>query len=99
MLNGTTARGERVTAWVRPEHVELGDASAGANVLRGVIEDLSYQGDHVRVHVTLPGDTHVVAKCVRTRAAQLQRGHAAVVRFSAEHCMAFAQQAPAGGSL
>jgi putative spermidine/putrescine transport system ATP-binding protein len=99
MLNGTTARGERVTAWVRPEHVELGDASAGANVLRGVIEELSYQGDHVRVQVTLPGDMHVVAKCVRTRAGQLQRGNAAVVRFSAEHCMAFAQQPAAGGSL
>jgi putative spermidine/putrescine transport system ATP-binding protein len=99
MLNGMTARGERVTAWVRPEHVELGDASAGANVLRGVIEELSYQGDHVRVQVTLPGDMHVVAKCVRARAGQLQRGNAAVVRFSAEHCMAFAQRPAAGGSL
>jgi hypothetical protein len=42
---------------------------------------------------------HVVAKCVRTRAGQLQRGNAAVVRFSAEHCMAFAQQPAAGASL
>ncbi len=91
-LSGASARGEPVTAWVRPEHIELGDASTGANVLRGVVEEVSYQGDHVRVRVVLPGDMQVVAKCARTRGAHLQRGSAAVVRFKAEHCMAFAQQ-------
>lgn len=96
-LSGMTARGERVTAWVRPEHVELGDASAGANVLRGVIEEVSYQGDHLRVRVVLPGDTQVIAKCARVRGSQFQRGNAAVVRFSPDHCMAFAQQ-PANGA-
>ena len=96
VMNGTSASGQRVTVWVRPEHVEIGDTSAGANVLRGVIEELSYQGDHVRVRVTMPGDTHVVAKCARSRAGQLQRGDAAVLRFSAEHCTAFAQQSAVG---
>jgi putative spermidine/putrescine transport system ATP-binding protein len=97
-FSGAVARGERVTAWVRPEHVELGDASAGANALRGVIDEVSYQGDHVRVRVALAGDAQIVAKCARTRGGQFQRGTNAVVRFSSEHCMAFAQQAPTGAA-
>jgi putative spermidine/putrescine transport system ATP-binding protein len=95
---GVVGRGERVTAWVRPEHIELGDALVGVNVLRGVVDEVSYQGDHVRVRIALPGDTQVVAKCARNRASQLQRGNAAVARFSAEHCTAFAQRPAAGVS-
>jgi putative spermidine/putrescine transport system ATP-binding protein len=95
-FSGAVSRGERVTAWVRPEHVELGDASAGANVLRGVIDEVSYQGDHVRVRVVLAGDTQIVAKCARTGNGKYQRGAAAVVRFGAEHCMGFAQQPSTG---
>jgi putative spermidine/putrescine transport system ATP-binding protein len=94
--HGVVGRGERVTAWVRPEHIDVGEVCAGANVLRGVVDEVSYQGDHVRVRVALPGETHVVAKCARNRASQLQRGNAAVVRFSAEHCTAFARQPDAG---
>jgi putative spermidine/putrescine transport system ATP-binding protein len=94
--HGVVERGERVTVWVRPEHIDVGDASAWANVLRGVVDEVSYQGDHVRVRVVLAGDAHIVAKCARSRVNQLQRGNAAVVRFSAEHCMAFAQQQPMG---
>ena len=97
-ISGAVGRGDRVTAWVRPEHVELGDASAGANALRGVIDEVSYQGDHVRVRVALAGDTQIVAKCARTRGGQFQRGTNAVVRFSSEHCMAFAQQAATGAA-
>jgi putative spermidine/putrescine transport system ATP-binding protein len=95
---GVVGRGEHVTAWVRPEHIELGEAAAGANVLHGVVDEVSYQGDHVRVRIALPGDAHVVAKCARTRASQLHRGNAAVVRFSTEHCTAFGRQ-PAAGAL
>jgi putative spermidine/putrescine transport system ATP-binding protein len=95
-LAGSVERGERVTAWVRPEHIELVHVAAnGANVLNGSIQEVLYQGDHLRVRVALAAGAEVIAKCARGKAEQLRRGDSAAVAFSPEHCVAFAEQ-PAG---
>ena len=43
----------RVTLAVRPEGIELGDGHAGANRLRGVVEDIHFLGSIVRIRVKL----------------------------------------------
>lgn len=90
-LSGPAQIGERITAWVRPEHVQLGGGSALANVLDGRIQDVVYHGDHLRVRVTLPSGVDVIAKCSRTRSDHLQRGANATVSFTADDCTAFAE--------
>lgn len=83
--------GERVSAWVRPEHIELGAASSLANALEGRVQEVVYQGDHLRVRLALPFGAEVIAKCSRGQAERLQRGSSATIGFRAEDCMAFVE--------
>ncbi|HEV8334268.1 MAG TPA: ABC transporter ATP-binding protein [Steroidobacteraceae bacterium] len=84
--------GTRVCAWVRPEHLQLG-ATTLANSLDCRVQEVVYQGDHLRVRLALPFGAELVAKCSRSQSACLPRGASATVAFAAENCMAFDENA------
>jgi putative spermidine/putrescine transport system ATP-binding protein len=52
VVTGTPADG-KVTLAVRPEGIELGEGPAGANHLRGVVDDINFLGSIVRIRVRL----------------------------------------------
>ncbi|HEX7114850.1 MAG TPA: ABC transporter ATP-binding protein [Steroidobacter sp.] len=94
------SRGDRITAWVRPEHVEIGAAPGATadNVLKGRIQDIVYQGDHLRVRVVLSAGAEIIAKCSRATAQRLERGADTTVSFSIEDCMAFVDSQACGAA-
>ena len=92
---GSAAPGEPVTAWVRPEHIEIGPGAALGNELIGRIQETVYQGDHLRVRVTLSAGAEIVVKCARAAADRLQRGATTRIGFSPDDCHAYAATNPA----
>jgi putative spermidine/putrescine transport system ATP-binding protein len=52
VISGNPAGG-KVTLAVRPEGIELGEGPAGANHLRGVVDDINFLGSIVRIRVRL----------------------------------------------
>ncbi len=95
--------GEKVSAWVRPEHIDLqigpapaDDGQAVKNSLRGQIGELVYHGDHVRAHVALTDGAQIITRCSRAAGKRLRPGAAVTLRFRREDCRVFAQQPEAG---
>jgi hypothetical protein len=60
------------------------------------VQEVVYQGDHLRVRLALSFGAELVAKCSRSQAACLPRGASATVAFAAENCMAFDEDAGEG---
>jgi putative spermidine/putrescine transport system ATP-binding protein len=90
------APGESVTAWVRPEHIEIGPGATFGNELSGRIHEIVYQGDHLRVRVALAAGAEIVVKCARAAGERLQRGATTRIAFKPDDCHAFAGAGPAG---
>lgn len=90
------APGVSVTVWVRPEHIEIGTGSVLGNELTGRIQEIVYQGDHLRVRVVLAAGAEIVVKCARAWADRLQRGATTRIAFSPEDCHAYASSGAAG---
>jgi putative spermidine/putrescine transport system ATP-binding protein len=65
-VTGETGEGTPVIVSLRPERLMLG--TAGANRLEAEVAELIYLGDHVRIHLTGPGNQPLVAKLADRRA-------------------------------
>jgi putative spermidine/putrescine transport system ATP-binding protein len=80
--------GVAVTAWIRPEHIVVAPGDVRGNELTGRIQEVVYQGDHLRVRVALAG-TEIIVKSTATTADRLQPGATTRICFSPEDCHAF----------
>ncbi|KQT54297.1 Fe3+/spermidine/putrescine ABC transporter ATP-binding protein [Aureimonas sp. Leaf454] len=77
-----------VVVSVRPERLHVGPPeSAGPNALSAIVEDVVYQGDHLRLHLDI-GPLRVVARLER-RAAAPAIGERVAVSFAAADCSVF----------
>ena len=63
-----TAVGEATTLSVRPERMEIGHTD-GFVALEGVIEELIYLGDHIRVRMNVAGNDEFIVKFETERIA------------------------------
>ncbi len=83
------AVGDRTTISLRPERVELDPPKKMDNMLNGKIEELIYLGDHIRVRMTVAGNSEFIAK-VRNRGEKrdLVEGETAKIGWSTSDCKA-----------
>jgi putative spermidine/putrescine transport system ATP-binding protein len=95
-LAGATA-GETRSFALRPEAMGMGDPRTGDNVLRGVIEDVSFLGAIIRVKVRFKD--HVVSLDAFNNSAQAppQRGGPATVSFAPADVQVLVDREAAGG--
>ncbi len=81
--------GETIAAIaLRPESLSMGDGPAGANRLRGTIEDITFLGSIVRIRVRLSGGTTVAADTFNEPHLALPAvGSEATLWFPREACL------------
>src|SRR5262249_41637564 len=89
------AQGERVLVSIRPEHVLLGTANGGPNVLHGTVQAADFLGEYVDCTVDVAGSA------IRVRAhptADLAIGRAVTLTLPPGQCAALADEpaAPSG---
>lgn len=90
--------GSAVTAWIRPERIAVGPGNIRGNEFTGRIQEVVYQGDHLRVRVAL-ADTEIIVKSPTGSSDRLQPGATTRIGFNPEDCRAFlgnASQVTAG---
>lgn len=74
---------------IRPERVELYPADNIDNVFVGVVRELIYFGDHVRVRLAVCGNENFIAKLpIAAINTSIQRNMKITVGWQAEHCRA-----------
>lgn len=74
---------------VRPEHIVIGEAARGmVNQLQGVVEDVVYHGDHLRVHITFRAAS-IVARIIKGTAPPPDIGTEVPFAFSPDHARAY----------
>ena len=83
-LAGTLPPGAACTLMVRPERVALSPGSA----LRARLSEVLFQGDHVRLRLTLPGGAEIVAKRPVGDGALPEPGTEAGIGWAPEHARA-----------
>jgi len=83
-----TAVGEATTLSIRPERMEIGQTD-GFVELQGVIEELIYLGDHIRVRMNVAGNDEFIVK-VRNRkdSRELKVGETTTVGWHPDDCRA-----------
>jgi putative spermidine/putrescine transport system ATP-binding protein len=83
------ADAKAVVVSIRPERLALGEAAAGhANRLTATVDDVVYQGDHLRLHLSA-GPLKLVARSERAASAPAV-GSTTAVGFAAADCSVFA---------
>jgi putative spermidine/putrescine transport system ATP-binding protein len=83
---GSASPGDAVTLSVRPEHVKLGAAAAGAaNRWEGRVEEVTFMGSVVRARVAVNGGHRLVAELHNDAAAGLAPGGTVAVGWAAAH--------------
>lgn len=80
----TFNRGDSIILSVRPEALSIGHGAANTNALPATIDDLVFQGDHTRVHLT-SGATKLAAR-VAGASHGFQVGQQTHVYFAPEAC-------------
>jgi len=85
-----TETGRRTTLSIRPERVEIDPQAADiANRLTGTVAGIIYLGDHVRVHVKVPGSDDFVVKAPnKDGTAQFKAGQDVTVGWRTKDCRA-----------
>ncbi|MFN4166985.1 MAG: ABC transporter ATP-binding protein [Pannonibacter phragmitetus] len=81
--------GDFTTVSLRPERVELAPEKPMDNMLQGRIEELIYLGDHIRVRMTVCGNSEFIVK-VRNRSdrRQLETGSTVPIGWAKKDCKA-----------
>ncbi|MCW5691982.1 MAG: ABC transporter ATP-binding protein [Pseudolabrys sp.] len=84
----------RDTTWsVRPERIELNADRGGLdNLYDGVVKDVVYLGDQIRVYVTIGDSTFVLKVTNKSELAALTIGQPVKVGWRARDCRAFGLQ-------
>ncbi|MGA7973890.1 MAG: ABC transporter ATP-binding protein [Pseudolabrys sp.] len=81
--------GDTTTLSLRPERVEFDNPESLDNVVTGRIEELIYLGDHIRIRMTVAGNSEFIAK-VRNRGQkrQMSEGQMIKIGWAASDCKA-----------
>ncbi|MBS0246453.1 MAG: ABC transporter ATP-binding protein [Proteobacteria bacterium] len=81
----------RDTTWsVRPERIEFDSGSGDLdNVYDGVVKDVVYLGDQIRIYVAIGGNTFVLKVTNKSELAVLTIGQRVKVGWRAKDCRAF----------
>ena len=81
--------GDMTTLSLRPERVEFDNPESLDNVVTGRIEELIYLGDHIRIRMTVAGNSEFIAK-VRNRGQkrQMSEGQMIKIGWAASDCKA-----------
>ncbi|QKV16970.1 ABC transporter ATP-binding protein [Oricola thermophila] len=81
--------GDRTTISLRPERIEVVPTDQHENQVEGVIEELIYLGDHIRVRMNICGNDEFIVK-VRNRGERwdLQEGQKRRIGWAASDCKA-----------
>lgn len=84
-----TNTGEKTLLSLRPERVEINPSATMDSMLDGIIEELIYLGDHIRVRMNVAGNSEFIAK-VRNRGEKrdLKKGQKIKVGWSTSDCKA-----------
>ena len=74
---------------LRPERIEVVPTDEHENQVDGLIEELIYLGDHIRVRMNVCGNDEFIVK-VRNRGQRwdLQEGHRRKIGWAASDCKA-----------
>ncbi|MBI3998655.1 MAG: ABC transporter ATP-binding protein [Armatimonadetes bacterium] len=90
--DGSLPVGAPVTVSIRPEHVKLGAAAAGAaNRWDGRVQDMTFMGAVVRATVALASGIAVVAEIQNDAAVGLAPGDAVVAGWAPQHTVVLAR--------
>jgi putative spermidine/putrescine transport system ATP-binding protein len=81
--------GDRTTLSLRPERVELDPDKSMDNIITGIIQELIYLGDHIRVRMNVAGNSEFVVK-VRNRGERriLSEGQEIKIGWASADCKA-----------
>ncbi|MCI5074587.1 ABC transporter ATP-binding protein [Oricola sp.] len=81
--------GSRTTISLRPERIEVVPTDQQENQVEGLVEELIYLGDHIRVRMKVAGNDEFIVK-VRNRGQRwdLQEGQMRKIGWSAKDCKA-----------
>ena len=81
--------GDTTTLSLRPERVEFDNPESLDNVVTGRIEEMIYLGDHIRIRMTVAGNSEFIAK-VRNRGQkrQMSEGQMIKIGWAASDCKA-----------
>jgi len=85
-----SAKGERTSLSLRPERVELEPTEKMDTVVKAIIQEMIYLGDHIRVRMNVAGNSEFVVK-VRNRGGQrrnLSEGQEVKIGWASEDCKA-----------
>ena len=78
---------QAATLSIRPERFFIEpDATVSANTLRGVIQDMFYLGDHVRLSIATGGDKPVVARVPVLQRQTFSRGETVALGCAVDDC-------------
>jgi len=78
--------GQDVFLSVRPENLALAGDSQGGNRFTGMLKEVFFLGDHIRLCVTVPGADDLVARISPKIAADFTIGQAVTLMCRAEDC-------------
>lgn len=81
--------GERSSLSLRPERIEIDPPKSMENHLTGIIQELIYLGDHIRVRMNVAGNDEFIVK-VRNRADRrdLKKGQKVKIGWKSSDCKA-----------
>ncbi len=83
--------GDTISLALRPEIISLDDGSAGANRLRGLVEDITFLGSIVRIRVRFTSDSVHFDMFNNPHLSLPQRGQQVTVTFPPEACLVLAE--------
>jgi len=86
------AAGDRVDVVVRPERVFLSSSASRQNTAQGLVEEVIFLGDHVRLRLSVFGRSDFVVKVTQTSGlGVLRRGATVTIDWALEDGRAFRQ--------
>lgn len=82
---GTYQPGHPIQASIRPERIELANASMTDNCLTVQLRDVIYFGDHLRLRCNLEGQAEISVKVPLHQSDQLRSGQSVRLHLPAQH--------------
>ncbi|MDE2385129.1 MAG: ABC transporter ATP-binding protein [Alphaproteobacteria bacterium] len=82
------AVGSKTCLSIRPERVDINPAASAENVLPAVVKELVFLGDHMRVRLSVAGNSEFVVKVHKQPQGGLAQGQKIKIGWHAEDCRA-----------